>query len=74
MLEGLVGNRLSGLMSHVPGFHILINGTPRSFHDVRESAIGMATQLKAKNPSEVVTVKCTETGSVMTVLPDGSLS
>jgi len=60
-------------MSHVPGFHILINGTPRSFHDVRESAIGMAQQLKFKNPGDVVTVKCTETGSAITVLPDGRL-
>jgi hypothetical protein len=61
-------------MSHVPGFHIFINGTPRSFHDVRESAIGMAQNLKFKNPGDVVTVKCTETGSVITVLPDGRLA
>jgi hypothetical protein len=40
---------------------------------VREVAIGMATQLKLKNPGDVVTLKCTETESVMTVLPDGRL-
>jgi len=58
-------------MSHVLGYHVMINGVHRTFHDVKAVALAMAQDLKVKNPGEVVTMQCTETAQVWTVLPDG---
>jgi len=54
------------------GFDILINGTPRTFPDRKDTAYDAARILKSKNPKEIVEIlDCTGLKSVN--LPDGRL-
>jgi hypothetical protein len=39
-----------------------------------QAAIGVACNLKQREPDAVVTIQSTETGEVRTVLPDGRLA
>jgi hypothetical protein len=48
-------------------FEIAIDGTTRTYRDLRELAIEAATFLKTKNANAEITVRDIETGKVMSV-------
>ena len=48
-------------------FEIAIDGTPRTYRDLKELAIEAATFLKTKNPHNDVTVRDIETGETISV-------
>lgn len=55
------------------GFDILINGTPRTFRDRKETAYEAARLLKSKNPRDVVEILDRSTGLKSVMLIDGRL-
>lgn len=57
----------------VAGFDILVDGVHRTFHDRKEVAIRMAINLKEKDQSSVVEIRCNQTGERSIILPDGRL-
>jgi electron transfer flavoprotein alpha/beta subunit len=48
-------------------FEIAIDGTPRTYRDLKELAIEAATRLKTKNVHAEVTVRDVETGETTAV-------
>jgi hypothetical protein len=56
------------------GFEILINGTPRTFRDRKDTAYDAARVLKSKNAKEVVEIVDRSTGQRLVMLIDGRLA
>jgi hypothetical protein len=54
-------------------FDILINGTPRTFRDRKDTAYEAARFLKSKNPRDVVEILDRSTGLKSVMLIDGRL-
>lgn len=55
------------------GFDILINGTPRTFRDRKDTAYDAARLLKSNNPKELIEVMDRSTGQRSVMLADGRL-
>jgi hypothetical protein len=53
------------------GFIISVDGVPRTFHDRREVAYGMARYLKENNTPSIITILDEATGHSVTMLEDG---
>ena len=48
-------------------FEILVDGKPRSYHDIKDVAIESSEFLKAKNPNSNIAVKDLRSGEVTPV-------
>jgi hypothetical protein len=55
------------------GFEILINGTPRTFRDRKDTAYDAARVIKSKNPKGLVEIWDRSTGQKAVMLIDGRL-
>jgi hypothetical protein len=64
----------SAIRSENEGFDILINGTPRTFRDLKIPAYEAALNIKRKNRGDIIDVVDRSTGAKLGMLQDGRIA
>jgi hypothetical protein len=63
-----------GNLQNNEGFEIWVNNVPRTFRDLKDTALSAARMLKAKHRNAVIEIRDRATGARQIVFDDGRLA